>query len=431
MKRSLCISFVVPLINSIFLINSCTKPTPPVITTKPVTAISFSTATSGGEVTKEGGSPVFSKGVCWSTSVDPTIEDPKSTEGGGSGAFTSNIKWLLPNTTYYVRAYATNSIGTGYGDQQSFVTRQPIIPVLTTIAISSITETTAISGGNITSDNDGSITERGVCWDTKPDPTAVFRTVDGTGTGSFVSNITGLLPGNTYYAKAYATTIIGTTYGNEISFTTLPVSDADGNDYKTVAIGAQVWMTENLKTTKYNDGTAIPLVTNHTAWNNLTTDGYCWYSNDATTYKDTYGALYNWYVVQTGKICPTGWHVPTEGEWQTLATYLGGAGIAGRKLKETGTAHWGIYNVSATNETGFTALPGGYRFCDFYETFNDIGLAGYWWSSSYSTCISTSGAPCPPEGKFYYIGSAGSALYDSFRNIKFGKSVRCIWNKTL
>ena len=161
---------------------------------------------------------------------------------------------------------------------------------------------------------------------------------------------------------------------------TVQVTDVDGNVYHTVTIGTQVWMVENLKVTKYKDGTAIPLVTDNTAWSNLTTAGYCWFTNDALTYKNTYGALYNWYTVNTGKLCPTGWHVPTDAEWTTLTTYLGGEIAAGGKLKETGTAHWLSSNTGATNESGFAGLPGGSR--NTYGIFQTLGVLGYWWSSA-------------------------------------------------
>ncbi|MFN8240238.1 MAG: FISUMP domain-containing protein [Bacteroidales bacterium] len=154
----------------------------------------------------------------------------------------------------------------------------------------------------------------------------------------------------------------------------------DGYRYKTIKIGDQIWMAENLKTTKYNDGTAIPLVTNNTAWSNLTTPGYCWYNNDAVTYKNTYGALYNWYTINTGKLCPAGWHVPSDAEWTTLLTYLGGKDVAGGKLKEIGTTHWTSSNTGATNETGFTALPGGAR--EGNGDFEGIGSGGCWWSTT-------------------------------------------------
>ena len=164
----------------------------------------------------------------------------------------------------------------------------------------------------------------------------------------------------------------GITYGT--------ATDLDGNIYKTVTIGTQTWMAENLRTTKYRDGTMIPVVTDNTAWWALTTGAYCSYNN--TTNVDsiaTFGRLYNWYAVNTGKLCPTGWHVPSDSEWTSLTTYLGGATIAGDKLMEIGISHWGNNHTGATNETGFTALPGGCRYNNGF--INMIGT-GYWWSAT-------------------------------------------------
>ena len=156
------------------------------------------------------------------------------------------------------------------------------------------------------------------------------------------------------------------------------VTDINGNVYHTVIIGTQVWMIENLKTTKYRDGSNIPLVTGYTDWMRLTTPGYCWYDNDRGTYKETYGALYNWHAVIAGKLCPTCWHIPTDEEWVVLMEYLGGSVVAGGKLKETGTAHWNSPNTGATNETGFAALAGGNRGID--GSFYMMGRRGSWWS---------------------------------------------------
>jgi uncharacterized protein (TIGR02145 family) len=153
----------------------------------------------------------------------------------------------------------------------------------------------------------------------------------------------------------------------------------DGMTYKIVRIGSQIWMAENLKAIKYNDGKPIPFVKDATVWKNLTTPAYCWYDNDEATYNNPYGALYNWYIVNTGNLCPVGWHIPTESEWKKLELYLGmtqvqvdSAGDRGTiadKLKETGITHWNYTstywnssNTNATNESGFTALPGGYRY---------------------------------------------------------------------
>jgi uncharacterized protein (TIGR02145 family) len=171
------------------------------------------------------------------------------------------------------------------------------------------------------------------------------------------------------------------------------VSDIDGNKYKTVIIGTQVWMAENLKTTKYNDGTAIPTTTVNAAWAALTT-GACGVTNLINEVSDdsyvpanlaTYGRLYNWYAVNTGKLAPSGWHIPTNAEWTILTTFLGGQSVAGSKLKEAGTTHWlkpnKLYtNPIATNESGFTALPGGYRYKD--GSYQYVNYEGYWWSST-------------------------------------------------
>ena len=158
------------------------------------------------------------------------------------------------------------------------------------------------------------------------------------------------------------------------------LTDIDGNTYNVITIGTQVWMKENLKTTRYNDGNSITNITDNAVWVSLTTNAYCWYNNNSSTYKADYGALYNWYSINTGKLCPTGWHVPSDAEWTILTTYLGGESIAGGKLKEIETSHWTTPNTSATNESGFTALPGGNRSNP--GTFFSIGLYGVWWSST-------------------------------------------------
>jgi len=156
------------------------------------------------------------------------------------------------------------------------------------------------------------------------------------------------------------------------------VKDYEGNVYNTVKIGNQCWLKENLRSTKYNDSTNIPNVTDNGLWPNLITPAYCWYNNDYAAYGSVYGALYNWHTVNTGKLCPIGWHVPSKADWTQLSNYLGGEIIAGGKLKEIGTTHWYSPNTGATNETNFTALPGGGRMYDFGQ-LHDLGN---WWSSS-------------------------------------------------
>jgi len=138
-------------------------------------------------------------------------------------------------------------------------------------------------------------------------------------------------------------------------------TDGDGNVYDTVVIGTQVWLKENLKTTKSRYGDPLHLVPENDKWGTYSFNAYCWYDN-VEGLKDTYGALYNYKAVEVGAICPLGWHVPTPEDWTTLFNYLGGKNVAGKKLKETGFAHWGSENQGATNETGFTALAGGRRY---------------------------------------------------------------------
>ena len=204
-------------------------------------------------------------------------------------------------------------------------------------------------------------------------------------TGKSYSPI-GLTAGADYYWKIVAKDNKNNTTASPVwkfsTVTTTPnatIKDADGNIYSTVTIGTQIWMTTNLKTTKFADGTSIPLDVTDSFWYQMSSPAYCWYNNDIS-FKDTYGALYNWYTVRTKKLCPTGWHVPSDEEWTALTTYLGGQDLAGGKLKEIGTIHWTIPNKDATNSSGFTALPGGQRY--WYGDFYEIGKEGNWWSSS-------------------------------------------------
>ena len=202
--------------------DSFLNTTVPSVSTSPVSIISNSSATSGGNISSDGGTNVTVRGVCWGLSANPTIADSKTTDANGTGPFISSMTGLTPGNTYYVRAYATNSAGTAYGNEISFIIPSVVPPTLTTTSPSSITSTTATSGGNIISDGGADVTARGVCWSTSLNPTiANNKTTDGTGTGIFTSSITGLTLGNTYYVRAYATNSAGTAYGNEISFTTV------------------------------------------------------------------------------------------------------------------------------------------------------------------------------------------------------------------
>lgn len=256
------------------------------------------------------------------------------------------------------------------------------VPTMTTASVTKAMQSTALCGGEVTSDGGATVIARGVCWCAFLTPTtADSNTADGSGTGSFASSISGLASSTKYYVRAYATNSNGTGYGDLDSFTTAPtLTDADGNSYQTVIIGTQVWMAENLNVTHYRNGETIARVTDNATWDGLTTAAYCEYLNN-TNHAAVYGRLYNSYAVLDGRnIAPSGWHVPTDAEWQTLVDYLGGEAVAGGKLKEAGAFRWADPNTGATDESGFCARPGGAR--GHPGSFGDIGQTAHFWSST-------------------------------------------------
>lgn len=200
------------------------------------------------------------------------------------------------------------------------------------------------------------------------------------------------------------------------------IKDGDGNTYTSVTIGTQTWLVENLRTTKYNDGSSVPFVTDDVAWENLSntgSPGCCWYENNEAANKSTYGALYNWHAVHTGKLCPTGWHVPSDEEWTALITYLGGENEASGKLREAGTAHWNSPNSDATNSSGFTALPAGFRQSN--GSYYKKGEFGVWWSAT-----EVNGDPVSAWER--YLVNDYNHAYRGTDPKNFAFSVRCIKN---
>ncbi len=196
------------------------------------------------------------------------------------------------------------------------------------------------------------------------------------------------------------------------------VTDIDGNTYQTTRIGNQEWMIENLRVSKYNDNTVIDQITNNTTWSVLSTGAWCWYDNNSGN-EDPYGKLYNWYTVATNKLCPTGWHVPSDTEWTTLTDYLGGIGRAGGKMKTTGTiqagtGYWQDPNTGATNESGFTGLPGGIRSID--GSFFNLGHLGNWWSSTESSI----------NAAYRYLYYLDDNVVRVTNDKRLGFSVRCV-----
>ena len=349
---------------------------PTLAPTSSIIAIGNESATTGGDILADGGATVCLRGVCWGTSSNPTIRlSTKTVDGTGIGSFTSSIKALTNNTTYYIRSYATNVTGTAYGNEVVFTT----LPISSTSSISNLMATTADCGGNISAGGNATITARGVCWSTNSNPTIALstKTVDGTGMGSFTSSITGLTKITTYYVRSYATNAGGTAYGNEVVFTT-PLDPTPR-----ITIGNQVWTTQNLNVSTYRDGTPIPKVEDAATWVSLTYGAYCYYNNDSATYAAVYGKLYNWYaVIDSRGLAPEGYHIPTHAEWVTLATTLGSVDVAGGKMKEAGTSHWTTPNTGANNSSGLSFLPGGLRQSIIFLGINNTGYT--WCSTQYS-----------------------------------------------
>lgn len=424
MKKGLRFVALIALISVLGLMQGCKKATVPELTTAVVTDITLNSAVSGGAIITDGGEDITEKGVCWSITTGPTIADSKTSDGKGSASFTSNLVGLAEGTPYFVRAYATNSVGTAYGNEVTFTTTQVTGAVLTTTEATNLTSSTATAGGNITDAGGGTISARGVCWNTSPTPTiSNNKTVNGTGVGSFTSTITGLTDGETYYYRAYATNSSGTTYGQEFSFIT-PVTDIEGNLYKTVVIGTSVWMAENLKVTKLNDDTEITNASLDADWIALAGPGYCWYNNDLDFNKPIYGALYNWFAAGSANICPTGWHVATDAEFNALEVELGlpqtdvdiwgwRGTDHGSKMKNT--TGWNA-GENGTNTSGFSGLPGGYRFHNDGQ-FNGQNSLEYWWTATEHDA---------ERGWYRRIDGNNAAVYKASTDKNAGKAIRCV-----
>ena len=428
----------------------------PTVTTTAASNVTETSATCGGNITSDGGATVTARGVCWSTSHNPTVSNSHTSDGSGTGSFTSSLTGLTANTTYYVRAYATNSVETAYGNEVSFTTTASAqLPSVTTTTASNVTETSATSGGTVTSDGGANVIVRGVCYGTSQNPTtADSHTSDGSGTGIFTSSLTGLTAGTTYYVRAYATNSAGTAYGNEVSFTTLSsggtsqdgqpcpgtptVTDIDNNIYNTVQIGNQCWMKENLRTTHYADGTSIALGSSISD-----TIAYRYYPYHNQSIVSTYGYLYNWQAVMGGSssssanlsgvqgICPTGWHVPSDAEWTQMTDYVSSQSqyVCGsdstyiaKALASTTGWNSSPYpcavgnNQSTNNETGFSAFPAG-DFCngyDYVETY-----ANFWCATEYNN----------DDAYVRNLGSDFADVYRDYLDKCYGLTVRCVRNE--
>jgi len=368
-----------------FVTDGAVKPT---VTTKSVSSITQTTASCGGNVTSDGNATVTARGVCWSTSQYPTISDSYTTNGSGTGSFTSSITGLYSNTTYYVRAYATNKKGTGYGEQRSFTTSEGGgggTPTVTTNSVSNITQTTATCGGNVTSDGGTTVTARGVCWSTSQYPTiSDSSTTNGSGTGSFTSSMTGLNANTTYYVRAYAIYNKSTVYGGQKSFTTQSGGGSyGGHEYVDLGLpSGTLWATCNVGASNPED------YGNYYAWGEKTTksnydwDTYKWCNNSSsgvnlTKYNNdsSNGTVDNKTVLELEDDVAYvnwggDWRMPTRSELNELKdnctwTETTQNGVNGRK-------------VTGPNGNSIFLPAAGY----YYENSLYYADHGFYWSSS-------------------------------------------------
>lgn len=309
-------------------------------------------------------------------------------------------------------------------------------PELSTNVVSNITSKSALCGGKISSSPGSTISEKGLCWSTQPNPTKENYTLNlGSGMNNFSSVVTGLLPNTMYYIRAYAVNSSGISYGNQETFKTLNgvvsssgggVTDSEGNTYSTIVLGnGQEWMSENLKTSKFSNGDAIPQVLDSLQWLSLSSIAWT-FPNRSESYENPYGKLYNWYVVaDSRKVCPVGWHLPGDSEWNELVHYVDSlssstamgvqSGTAGGKLKKTGTEEWVYPNTGASDEIGFLALPSGIRQSD--ARYSGFGETASFWTSTEADALNAY------IHKLFYDNSSVVRTYLDKRN---GASIRCI-----
>ncbi len=422
-KRLSGLFLIAYILTGTLLMSSCVKdPTLPVLTTNEVIEITTNSATISGNVAEDGGAEITARGICWGTVTMPTLSDNFKPSGTGPGKFSCVLSELEPNTTYYVRAFAENRVGIAYGNEVTFKTGIAA-PSVTTGQVTGVTNNSAICAGTVTYSGGAPVLEKGICWSQTPDPDLDDSHASvSAGTDTYTCTLTGLSSGSRYYARAYVKNEVGTGYGEQVVFNT-KVTDIEGNMYGTVYIGNQVWMTENLRTTRLNDDTQIPNIIDNDEWISVSTSAYCWYNNDKT-FKPTYGALYNWFTINSGKLCPAGWHVPSDTEFNSLEIALGMQADQSHVWGWRGTNHgfkmknntgWGE-NGNGNNSSGFSAIPGGYRF-GADGTFVFQTTITYWWASTENDA---------DRGWYRRLDSASDQVYRASTSKKGGKYVRCV-----
>ncbi len=409
---------------SIFALFSCDKePSAPIVKTEWLRETSLFGVKVVGNVKDDGGDKNTERGICYGTRPLPDLSDNVlKADVNGYGAFAFEIEDLKKGSSFYFRAWARNSAGLSFGEVVGFSTSD--VPSVTTADPSEITGATAFTGGNVISDGGKPISERGICFDTVPEPDISdnLTLAAEASKGEFTVKLIDLYPSKKYYYRAYAKNAAGVGYGETKTFVTTvlyaagdSIFDQEGTKYPTIKILGKRWMAANLKTSKYRDGTAVTSIISNTEWPTNTTGACCIYDNTPAN-NGVYGKLYNWYTTVNAKnLCPTGWKVPSDSDWENLITYLGDVTKAGLKMRTTGTSLWTAPNEGATNSSGFSGVPGGSR--SYFGGYGFKGTAAYFWTSDEQN----SG-----YAKFRSLNYDNPTVTDGYDAKKVGMSIRCI-----
>ena len=401
--------------------------TVPTVQTNPVLEFDHISAVIGGDVTSDGGEVITETGVYWSASPNAQETGTRFPIASIDGAFSTTLAGLSPSTAYYIQAFAVNAAGESIGAEQTFTTGGAA--TVNTLATTFSRYKSATLEGEVTDEGRLEVTESGFYFGSSSSPeTTGTRVIASAGPGRFSTTLANLIPGDTYYYKAFAVNAFGESLGDELNFD-LPdielgtfTDQRDQVEYGSVKIGEQVWMSENLKATVFNDGSQIPLIVDDVEWESTSAAAYCWYDNDDQATER--GALYNWYAVETQKLCPAGWHVPSDAEWRQFEYYLGmEATVANtdgyRGNNEGGmlktTTLWDSPNTGASDELQYSAMPTGRRNIDGAFLFRN-STAYYW--------LSDLGAYHHPQRRLLSSDEGRISRSVALRN--HGLSVRCV-----
>jgi len=400
----------------------------PTVETGGIMNVTPTTAQCEYNVLSDGGSPVHERGLCWGTTPAPTIDGAHTTEGPGTGNFIGTMGELTPVTDYFVRPFAINEVGIAYGDQRTFGTPPELAaPIVHTESVANVTHNSAVVVGSVSFGGGAEVVDKGFCWSTDPNPTvddnvhAVGAVVD-----PFEWTIEDLAPNTHYFVRAFADNLFDIGYGDPLEFKTLsePLVDErpGGKVYPTVQIGELVWMAQNL-----DYGVMINGVDPATEDDEI--QKYCYEDDPANCEK--YGGLYTWLEMMQYNpddphgVCPDGWHIPSDEEWKILEMHLGMSEDTvnledwrgtdeGGKLKVPGYEFWDGPNEGATNESGFSALPGG--GIDNAGLFGGIGFFAHYWTSSW----------IEPNPWYRYLNADRADIRRIRGVVGYGTAVRCV-----